>query len=64
MSRPVELLATGALLGWAAVRLLREREWYSFAGKTVLVTGGSRGLGSRARARRGGCRGQGRHLRP
>ncbi len=45
MSRPVELLATGALLGWAAVHLLREREWYSFAGKTVLVTGGSRGLG-------------------
>ncbi len=45
MSRPVELLASGALLGWAAVQLLREREWYSFAGKTVLVTGGSRGLG-------------------
>ena len=38
-------LAAGALAGWAAVRLLGDRERYSFTGKTVLVTGGSRGLG-------------------
>ncbi|MFL5343009.1 MAG: SDR family NAD(P)-dependent oxidoreductase [Gemmataceae bacterium] len=31
-----------ALLGQA---LLRRRRWFTFAGKTVLVTGGSRGLG-------------------
>ena len=39
------LLAVGALVGWAGKRLLDRGERYSFAGKTVLVTGGSRGLG-------------------
>ena len=39
------LLALGALAGWAAVRLRSPGEPYSFTGKTVLVTGGSRGLG-------------------
>ena len=38
------VLAAG-LIGWAAMRLLSDRERYAFAGKTVLVTGGSRGLG-------------------
>jgi NAD(P)-dependent dehydrogenase (short-subunit alcohol dehydrogenase family) len=38
-------LAAGAVAGWAAMRFLREGERYSFTGKTVLVTGGSRGLG-------------------
>ena len=44
MSSPVRVLAAGALAGWAAAKLLR-RAPYSFEGKTVLVTGGSRGLG-------------------
>jgi NAD(P)-dependent dehydrogenase (short-subunit alcohol dehydrogenase family) len=38
-------LAAGALVAWALMRLLTKGEPYSFAGKTVLVTGGSRGLG-------------------
>ena len=45
MSRATDLLAGGALAGWMLMRLLRERESFSFQGKTVLVTGGSRGLG-------------------
>jgi short-subunit dehydrogenase len=38
-------LAAGAVAGWAAVRLLGDRERDSFRDKTALVTGGSRGLG-------------------
>jgi NAD(P)-dependent dehydrogenase (short-subunit alcohol dehydrogenase family) len=45
MSRSIELLAGGVLGGWALMKLLREPESFSFQGKTVLVTGGSRGLG-------------------
>jgi NAD(P)-dependent dehydrogenase (short-subunit alcohol dehydrogenase family) len=45
MSAPVRLLAAGALAGWAARRLLRDEAAFSFDGKTVLITGGSRGLG-------------------
>jgi NAD(P)-dependent dehydrogenase (short-subunit alcohol dehydrogenase family) len=45
MSRGTGLLAGGALAGWMLMKLLRERESFSFQGKTVLVTGGSRGLG-------------------
>ena len=37
------LLAGIALAGWAGSRALRKR--FSFAGKSVLITGGSRGLG-------------------
>ena len=37
--------AAGAVAGWAAWRLLRERRSFEFMGSTVLVTGGSRGLG-------------------
>jgi NAD(P)-dependent dehydrogenase (short-subunit alcohol dehydrogenase family) len=37
--------AVGAVAGWAALRLLARARRYEFAGKTVLVTGGSRGLG-------------------
>jgi NAD(P)-dependent dehydrogenase (short-subunit alcohol dehydrogenase family) len=44
MSRPWGLLGAGALAGWVAVKLLR-KDSFSFQGKTVLVTGGSRGLG-------------------
>ena len=39
------MIAAGAMAGWAAVRLLNQGERYTFAGRTVLVTGGSRGLG-------------------
>jgi NAD(P)-dependent dehydrogenase (short-subunit alcohol dehydrogenase family) len=39
------VLAAGAFAGWVGMRLLRGGERYSFAGRTVLVTGGSRGLG-------------------
>jgi NAD(P)-dependent dehydrogenase (short-subunit alcohol dehydrogenase family) len=35
----------GAAAGWALMRLLAERERYSFTEKSVLITGGSRGLG-------------------
>ncbi len=45
MKRRFGLLAAGAAAGWVGLRLLRGREPYSFAGRTVLVTGGSRGLG-------------------
>jgi NAD(P)-dependent dehydrogenase (short-subunit alcohol dehydrogenase family) len=45
MSRATDLLAGGALAGWMLMKLVRERESFSFQGKTVLVTGGSRGLG-------------------
>jgi NAD(P)-dependent dehydrogenase (short-subunit alcohol dehydrogenase family) len=45
MSRPLKLLAAGAVAGWVAVKLLRRGEPFSFEGKTVLITGGSRGLG-------------------
>jgi NAD(P)-dependent dehydrogenase (short-subunit alcohol dehydrogenase family) len=39
------MTAAGALAGWAALRLLAGARRYDFTGKTVLVTGGSRGLG-------------------
>jgi NAD(P)-dependent dehydrogenase (short-subunit alcohol dehydrogenase family) len=39
------MAAAGALAGWAAMRLLSGGSRYDFRGKTVLVTGGSRGLG-------------------
>ena len=39
------MIAAGAMAGWAAMRLLSRGERYTFAGRTVLVTGGSRGLG-------------------
>lgn len=45
MSPPVGLLAAGAVAGWAAMKLLGGEETFSFDGKTVLITGGSRGLG-------------------
>jgi short-subunit dehydrogenase len=43
MNRRLGLLAV--LAGWALTRRLRGRESFSFDGKTVLITGGSRGLG-------------------
>jgi hypothetical protein len=46
----------GAVLGIMAVSLLRRKAAYIFRGKTVLVTGGSRGFGlllARAFASRG-----------
>ena len=55
MSR-LGLVAAGTLAGWAAMRLLSREERDGFAGKTVLVTGGSRGLGL-ALARRLGAGG-------
>lgn len=45
MTRPLALLGAGALAAWAVLRFLRDEESFSFEGKTVLVTGGSRGLG-------------------
>lgn len=41
------LLLGGFALGslWAAHQLRRSRRWFEFAGKSVVVTGGSRGLG-------------------
>ncbi|RPJ58099.1 MAG: SDR family oxidoreductase [Acidobacteria bacterium] len=44
MSR-LGVAAAGALGGWVALRLLAGAGRYEFTGKTVLVTGGSRGLG-------------------
>jgi NAD(P)-dependent dehydrogenase (short-subunit alcohol dehydrogenase family) len=41
----VAVLAAGAVAGWAVMRLLGQGERYSFTGKSVLITGGSRGLG-------------------
>jgi NAD(P)-dependent dehydrogenase (short-subunit alcohol dehydrogenase family) len=40
-----KMAAAGALAGWAVMRLLAGPRRYEFTGKTVLVTGGSRGLG-------------------
>jgi NAD(P)-dependent dehydrogenase (short-subunit alcohol dehydrogenase family) len=40
-----KVAAAGALAGWAVMRLLGGPRRYEFTGKTVLVTGGSRGLG-------------------
>lgn len=37
--------AAAAFAGWGAMKLARRSARYSFAGRTVLVTGGSRGLG-------------------
>jgi NAD(P)-dependent dehydrogenase (short-subunit alcohol dehydrogenase family) len=45
MSRSLGLLGAGALAGWAVMKLLHEQDRFSFDGKVVLVTGGSRGLG-------------------
>ncbi len=45
MSRRLTVLAAGALAGWAAVKLRRAGGSFSFQDKTVLITGGSRGLG-------------------
>jgi short-subunit dehydrogenase len=45
MSRFLGPAGAGLLAGWALLRLLRDEEPFSFEGKTVLVTGGSRGLG-------------------
>ncbi|CAN5812540.1 SDR family oxidoreductase [soil metagenome] len=45
MSSAVRVLAAGAVASWAAMRLLRGEGSFSFDGKTVLITGGSRGLG-------------------
>jgi NAD(P)-dependent dehydrogenase (short-subunit alcohol dehydrogenase family) len=39
------MIAAGALSGWALLRLLDRGGRYDFAGKAVLITGGSRGLG-------------------
>lgn len=36
-------IATG--VWWAARKLIRQRRWFEFAGKSVIVAGGSRGLG-------------------
>ena len=45
MMRSLGLLGAGAVAGWAVVTRVRAAEPFSFEGKTVLVTGGSRGLG-------------------
>jgi len=45
MSRPWGLLGAGALAGWVVVKLLRGEKSFAFQGRTVLITGGSRGLG-------------------
>jgi len=45
VSRRLAVLAAGAAAGWAGMRLFGGREPVSFAGKSALVTGGSRGLG-------------------
>jgi NAD(P)-dependent dehydrogenase (short-subunit alcohol dehydrogenase family) len=39
------LLALGGLGTWAALRAIRHKPEYSLRGRTVLITGGSRGLG-------------------
>jgi NAD(P)-dependent dehydrogenase (short-subunit alcohol dehydrogenase family) len=41
------LIGAGAALGasWAIQSLVRRARWFDFAGKTVLIAGGSRGLG-------------------
>jgi len=43
--RNLALLAGARLGAWLGVRLYREATAFNFRGKTVLVTGGSRGLG-------------------
>jgi NAD(P)-dependent dehydrogenase (short-subunit alcohol dehydrogenase family) len=40
-----KVAAAGIVAGWVAMRLLAGARRYEFTGKTVLVTGGSRGLG-------------------
>ena len=45
MSSAGRMLAAAAVASWAAMRLLRGEGSFSFDGKTVLITGGSRGLG-------------------
>jgi NAD(P)-dependent dehydrogenase (short-subunit alcohol dehydrogenase family) len=44
LSTSLGLLAAGALAGWAAMRV-RHARTFSFQERTVLITGGSRGLG-------------------
>lgn len=41
------LIVGGVGLGayWGAQQIIRSRRWFEFAGKSVIVTGGSRGLG-------------------
>jgi NAD(P)-dependent dehydrogenase (short-subunit alcohol dehydrogenase family) len=41
----LKVAAVGALVGWMAMRAFAGAGRYGFTGKTVLVTGGSRGLG-------------------
>lgn len=41
----IGIVAAGALAGWAAMRVLDRGKRYDFRDRTVLVTGGSRGLG-------------------
>jgi NAD(P)-dependent dehydrogenase (short-subunit alcohol dehydrogenase family) len=41
----IKAAGVGALAGWAAIRLLAGPRRHGLTGKTVLVTGGSRGLG-------------------
>ncbi len=36
---------SAGMLAFVAVRAFRSRPWFSFAGRTVLITGGARGLG-------------------
>jgi NAD(P)-dependent dehydrogenase (short-subunit alcohol dehydrogenase family) len=44
--RKTALLAAGAgLTAWAVKTAREHKRWFSFAGRTVIVTGGSRGLG-------------------
>ncbi|MGH7226064.1 MAG: SDR family NAD(P)-dependent oxidoreductase, partial [Gemmataceae bacterium] len=46
MNRQKALLWAGAgLASWLAYRVYRRSKAFSFSGKTVLVTGGTRGLG-------------------
>jgi NAD(P)-dependent dehydrogenase (short-subunit alcohol dehydrogenase family) len=46
LARKLVLIGGGAALGWTLVKAgLRQSRWFDFAGKVVIVTGGSRGLG-------------------
>jgi NAD(P)-dependent dehydrogenase (short-subunit alcohol dehydrogenase family) len=45
MSRALGLLAVGTMAGWMVFRRVGGDRSFSFDGKTVLVTGGSRGIG-------------------
>ena len=60
------LLSAGIGLGalWALQACTRKTRSFSFAGKVVLVTGGSRGLGLVLARQLVGGGGQGGHLRP